>query len=303
MLSRRDIEKELGKGISIYPFNKSNIKENSINVTISDYAWTQGGYSVCWYGDENFRLKKDDDKSSARKTVYFKKGKSAIFDTQDNKKYLILLPHQTTVIETLEVIALGEHIGGAVHSKVGIVAKGIGDTGTMLGPGYCGHLMVSLHNITDDVIALRVGTTFVSLTFDYLNTRVIRTSSTVSSHYDKLLELGIKLNNEDKTYFTEDWKTNLQGIREQMVASDEYKEHVKFIKKNSWKEFKKYINKRNIIAFGLILTIFILLFCIARYADKQLPNPVWEDRFWNVGCSGMIGSVLIGVYNFIRENR
>ena len=32
MLSRRDIEKELGKGINIYPLVRENIKENSINL-------------------------------------------------------------------------------------------------------------------------------------------------------------------------------------------------------------------------------------------------------------------------------
>ena len=40
MFSKYDIEKELGKGISIVPFKKENIKENSINLSASQYAWT-----------------------------------------------------------------------------------------------------------------------------------------------------------------------------------------------------------------------------------------------------------------------
>lgn len=40
MLSNKDIIKELGKNIAIYPFNKSNIKGASINLTASNMAWS-----------------------------------------------------------------------------------------------------------------------------------------------------------------------------------------------------------------------------------------------------------------------
>ena len=76
---------------------------------------------------------------------------------------------------------------------MGVVAKGVGHIGTMLGPGFCGHLMISVHNITDDVIALKVGSTFVSLCFHYLDSGVIRTSSTISGHVDKFASLGIDI--------------------------------------------------------------------------------------------------------------
>lgn len=42
MLSRKDIENELGKGINIYPLHEDNIKGNSINFTISRNAWSLG---------------------------------------------------------------------------------------------------------------------------------------------------------------------------------------------------------------------------------------------------------------------
>lgn len=87
-------------------------------------------------------------------------------------QYIVLLPHTTTLIETTEVLGVTNNIGGALHSKVGLVSKGIGHIGTMLGPGYCGHLLIALHNITDDAIAIKVGSTFVSLAFDYLTTQV-----------------------------------------------------------------------------------------------------------------------------------
>ena len=40
MLSRIDIEKYIGNGIYIVPFTRDNIKENSINLKLSNKAWT-----------------------------------------------------------------------------------------------------------------------------------------------------------------------------------------------------------------------------------------------------------------------
>lgn len=40
MLSRKDIEKELGTGINIYPLHCNNIKGNSINFSVGQNAWS-----------------------------------------------------------------------------------------------------------------------------------------------------------------------------------------------------------------------------------------------------------------------
>lgn len=56
MLSKRDIEKELGKGINIFPVIRDNFKENSINLTVSENAWTQSSATVYWYGGKSFGL-------------------------------------------------------------------------------------------------------------------------------------------------------------------------------------------------------------------------------------------------------
>lgn len=302
MLSRKDIEKEFGKELCFFPLIIENLKENSINMTISEYAWTQGQATVYWYGSDKFSLLKDNKHVKA--TNRFKAGQRAIFtDFHRKKKFLILLPHKTTLVETKEVIALGNKIGGAVHSKVGIVAQGIGDSGTMLGPGYCGHLMVSLHNITDDVIALEVGSTFISLTFDYLNTGVKRTSSTVSSHYDRLLEHNCELSVEDKKYFSEDWKSDFISIRDKMLESESYKNYKKSSKNNWKKEVKEYFTRRNCIAALLVLVILVGLYIGAVVLDKNLESPVWVERFWNVGCSGLLGSFLIAIWHFLKDKK
>ncbi len=309
MLSRRDIEKELGKGLSLYPFIPENIKENSINVTISEYAWCQCDMTVYWYGGDKFSIVKSaNGANKIKKTINYKKGDKSIFNIHNGrnpnsqKSYLLLFPHQTTILETKEVIGIGNSIGGSVHSKVGIVALGIGDTGTMLGPGYCGHLMISLHNITDDIIILQVDTTFVTLTFNYLHTRVERISRTVPSHFDRLLEHNCKLETDDKTYFDEDWKGNLSLIQEKMQNSSEYQEYKKNIKKNAWKELKGYVNKKNLIALIAVIGVFSFLFLGSYYLDLKTGQSIWVDRFLNVGCSGLIGSILIGIWKFINKN-
>ena len=303
MLSRRDIEKELGREINIVPLIRSNFKENSINLTASHNAWTTGMGTVYWFGGLNFGPS-DGPKKIGAKT--FKKGDNCVFyakHREHSEKIIILLPHATTLIETSEVIGVGSKIGGALHSKVGLVSKGVGHIGTMLGPGYCGHLLIALHNITDDIIAIRVGSTFVSLSFDYLNTTVPRTSTTVSGHIDKFSELGITINEETRAYLTEDWKSTISGIREKMVATDAYKEYRNYIKQNKWKELRNYLSKRNIIAIIVALVILVGFYYIAQTLDSNLPNPIWVDRFWNVGLSGCVGSLIIGLIRFIRDEK
>lgn len=303
MLSRRDIEKELGKGINIVPVIRDNFKENSINLTASQNAWTMGGGTVYWYGGTKFSVNETTGKKGAKT---FSKGNTCIFrDTngEQHSKYIVLLPHSTTLIETTEVLGVGNNIGGALHSKVGLVSKGIGHIGTMLGPGYCGHLLIALHNITDDALAIKVGSTFVSLAFDYLTTQVTRTSATTSGHLDKFSELGISINEETRNHLTADWKSNIDGIRDKMIESESYKEYKKHIHANRWKELKNYINKRNIIAIFSVGFIVFSVYILAAVLDRNLEQPIWVERFWNIGFSGILGSLVIGLLNFIKEKK
>ena len=306
MLSKHDIYKELGKGINIVPLIDENIKENSINVTISNYAWTTGAGTVCWCGKDEFHLETMLPIGTKKQRSHvFHKGSKAIFFIKHKdgtkKDYLILLPHQTTIIETKEVLGLGECIGGAIHSKVGIVAKGIGDTGTMLGPGYCGHLMLSLHNITDDVIALPIDTTFVSLTFDELKTPVKRTSSTSSSHYDKLLELGMQLTEEDRRYFSQDWKCNLGEIRSKLKEANAFINLKKKYRKARISALREWFSWRRILAIVLILLVVISIGLIASYIDQKHNVSIWTDRYWTILiasiCSFIIPTFLSKIFS------
>lgn len=307
MLSKLDIYQELGNGINIVPLRPENIKENSINVSISQYAWLNADATVCWCGDEEFHLEgRVPTGKKVQHRYTFRKGARAIFELRDRsskttKEFLILLPHQTTVVETLEVIGLGERIGGAVHSKVGIVAKGIGDTGTMLGPGYCGHLMLSLHNITDDVIALHVESTVVSLTFDYLSSPVQRTSATSSSHHDRLLQAGFALTEEDNNHFTADWKTNLSDLRKRTKESPEYK----VIRSAKWKTIgeiaREWLSPKRLLGVLSFCAVIVLLGFMAVWADKVTNSATWEDRYWTLVIGGVLCYFIPAILSRIRR--
>lgn len=86
MLSKRDIEKELGKGINIVPVIRDNFKENSINLTVSENAWTQSSATVYWYGGESFGLK---DIPAKKKTLSFRRGQNANFMSTETTEKLI----------------------------------------------------------------------------------------------------------------------------------------------------------------------------------------------------------------------
>lgn len=303
MLSRRDIEKELGKGINIEPIIRDNFKENSINLTASRNAWTMGDGTVYWYGGADVRMTEGHSKKLAKT---YRKGDNCVIEDKKGcgkNRYIVLLPHTTTLVETTEVLGVANNIGGALHSKVGLVSKGVGHIGTMLGPGYCGHLLIALHNVTNEIIVIRVGSTFVSLSFDYLTTQVVRTSTTISGHLDKFSELGINIDEETRNFLTADWKTNIDGIREKMCESDAYKEYKKHIRKNTWKELKKYINKRNIIAVLVVAALVGGIYLGAVQADKRLEVPVWVDRFWNIGFSGILGTLVIALWDFVKDKK
>mgnify|MGYP004604465331 CR=1 FL=1 len=45
------------------------------------------------------------------------------------------------------------------------------------------------------------------------------------------------------------------------------------------------------------------IYLYAVHLDKKLDNPIWVDRFWNIGFSGIIGSFVIALWNFIKDKK
>ncbi|MBD2532344.1 hypothetical protein H6G97_23305 [Nostoc flagelliforme FACHB-838] len=138
-LSDQDIKRELGRDILIYPFNESNLKGASYNLTASKLAW------------------KIQDGESA----------------YDSSVERIIIPKNSTVlIQTNEAIWVSKRITGTYHSKVGWVSQGIGHIGTTLDPDYIGNSLIAVHNHSDKSVHLKPETdTFVSLMFYYVKTK------------------------------------------------------------------------------------------------------------------------------------
>ncbi len=251
MLSKIDIEKQIGKGISIVPFKRDNIKENSINFTISNIAWTL--------------VPKNTGNG-------YNKAKPAC-----HSGILTLEPHSTTIVYTEEVVALNNRFGGSFHAKVGVVSKGVIFSSTMIGPSYCGQLMIALQNPTDNKIKLNVGDTFISLILNKLDTKINKahTNSNTGGHTGKLATLGIENADNEIRIIDEDWKKNISSIQQRMKDESDYI------------SLKKELNRRKTKYIVLLAVLFLIVLGIAFTILK-----VW---IFGETLKTTIGSIAIAV--------
>ncbi len=301
MFSRFDIEKEIGKGINIYPFHEQNIKENSINLTLSHNAWAMTDGIIVKDKNKSWIKTTRKEGEPEDSVINIKRGEKSIIKLS-GKDYVVFLPHQTTNIETSEVLAVSNYIGGTLHSKVGLVCKGLGHIGTMLGPNYCGHLLVAIHNITDYSIILPVGETFVSIAFYRLDRISGNHNSNISGHIDKLSELKIHLDESTRNYLLEDWKTSIESVREKLCDSKEYKDFKKRLIKRKIKSIMNYINLKNIIVSICMCLIIIGLYFFAAYLDKIENTSIWSDRYWTIFITGILIPIFSLIINIFKRN-
>lgn len=298
MLSKIDIDKELGKGINIYPFNEENIKENSINLSASKYAWSMKR-GKCYIDDEG-NIHKYNKNNSSREIEIFK-GKSSVKEI-NGEKYIILLPMSTTLVETQEVIAIDNYIGGTYHSRVGIVSLGIGHNGTMFGPNFSGHSLIAIHNVSEYPLKVKVGDNIVSVVFHYLNTPIDFPNATNNGHLDKMSRLGVKLNPTEEQFLDKDWKKKINEVREKMNSSEEFKAYKSKLFKRRMYYFRSYFNTRNIIKAIIGISIFYVLLLVCQKIDEVNGNTIWVDRYWNVGFSGGLVIILQAILSsFTRK--
>lgn len=303
MLSKIDIQNEIGKGICVYPLNLANIKENSLNLCTSEFAWTLKGGTVYY----NEALDEEYEKISLSnayqgKAINFAKGEKCVIKC-NNENYIVLFPQSTTLIETEETLGVGSNIGGTYHSKVGLVSQGLGHIGTMVGPNFCGDSLVAIHNVSDELIVLKQGDSFVSVIFYYLKTKYENQNATHSGHTDKFSVLGLKLSKNDEKILNADWKTQYDEIKRKMCSSKPYEELEEIIKCNKRKKFKGLINFKNVIILLSVFFIIIGLGVGAHYIDKKSNTTLWSDRFWNVFCSGLALGIITPIFKFVSNNR
>ncbi|WP_435234500.1 dCTP deaminase domain-containing protein [Psychromonas sp. PT13] len=280
MLSQIDIVKALGNSINIFPFKENNLKENSYNLTASRYAYASKDSDV-----ERYKIKK---------------GKSCVV-SKSGVEQIVLLPHSTTLMITEEVIGVTS-IGGTYHSKVGLASIGFGHIGTMLGPHFCGHSLIAVHNISDEIKHINVGDTFASIVFHKLDTPIIGQNATVNAHLDKFSSFGIL---EDISKISEDWKTRVNEISDRMKQSGSYKTFKKKIWRYRISAAKSYLNIGNVIVLVLMLSIFlspnILVFLSKhQYIEAQTVTS-YHSFFYNIALSGVGVFLFQGLYSLLKR--
>ncbi len=303
MLSKHDILNELGKGLCIYPFKESNIKENSINLCSSEFAWTTISHDIFVDEQEKDKNKKFSLKQDNRhnRRIKLEARDSAVIESK-GEKYIILLPLSTTLIETQEVLSVSSYIGGTYHSKVGMVSKGLGHIGTMVGPNFSGDSLIAFHNTSSDLIVIKVGESFVSVVFHYLDTPYKPKNPTVSGHTDKFLDLGLNVTEEQLAVLNEDWKKDFEQVRRRMCKSDEYEELKAQLKEQKNEKFKKYFCKKNIIASVITISLLAVLLIIAIIIDNKTGETTWTNRYIEVGCSGIVVTIITWLIKYLKNN-
>lgn len=193
LLSDNDIKRELIKGenIMIYPLNIKNIKGSSINLTASKYAWKVSDGETAIIGDK-----------------------------------IVIPPNETVCIYTQETLWVSRRISGTYHSKVSQVSSGLGHIATTLDPQWYGLSLIAVPNHSSQRIEIKIGSTFVSIMFNYLKTAATKgKNENAASRPD--ISTGFKLTADEKAYLQEDWHRSFEGIKTAMQASDSYKELVR----------------------------------------------------------------------------
>jgi deoxycytidine triphosphate deaminase len=229
LLSNVDIIYEIKKkNLAIYPFDEKTIRGSSINLRASSLAWS------------------------------INKKKSAIeYDANKKKEIIKILPHDTTLIETREILAISLNIAGTFHSRVRITSQGTGHIGTTLNPGWTGQLLIAIHNHTDNLQTIDVGEHFATVMFYYLKTKSTLSDVNKTSRQDVLGLYNIELTSEESKLLDETAEVNdLKSLHNKMSSLDKY---AILIKKGDRKKTTIWIIVQIIIIF-ILITILLLPF-------------------------------------------
>lgn len=234
MLSIVDLKKELGSNIYIYPLHIESIKSNSIDLHVSQFAWSLSSKKKI--GDGN---------------------------------YINIATGDTALIYTEESIYISHRIGGSYHSKVTLVSRGAGHIGTTLDAQYIGCSIIAIHNHSKSNLKLKVGSEFVTLQFWYLNSPDYENTP---SHDNEPGHPRMLNGFEDVESYIEwrdsnTWTTKKKALYLKMTESDEYKkckdeyqiELDTFNRNKIKRKTKKYLK------ISMILIMIIILLSVPSY--------------------------------------
>jgi len=264
MLSHKDICKELGKKILIYPFNEKSIKGASINLTASKFAWNA------------------------------LKEKETAYSEEHNE--ITILSQSTILVETEECISVSTKIGGTYHPRVKQVSRGIGHVATTLDPGWIGPSLIALHNHTTEPIKIKPGDGILSICFHYLKSKSDFTTSSNAPGRTELLT-DLQDTREVFDWLDENYKKDPKLLKEKMVNSEEYKKfRTEELIRSGWKGFISWTNIIKIVSSLIILSVIGLILY-----DKFDSVKLMEDNFTNTFFAGAIGTVIGVMITFIGK--
>ncbi|MEA5535476.1 dCTP deaminase domain-containing protein [Crocosphaera sp. XPORK-15E] len=240
-LSNIDIQTEIVKeNILIHPFCQKNLKASSYDLTVSRVAY------------------KISDKSESPSKISYQ-------SAYDQDKGKVIIPAKSVVIVwTNESIYVSKSISGTYHSRVRLVAKGLGHIGTTLDPGYLGSSAITVHNHSDYDLELDPEKdTFATLMFQYVKTESTKEHGNPPGKPD----LPIVFTDEEERWLKEDFrqtKDSLKKTLEKLPPESDYQEIVK----KSIKNKNKYSFLYPYIIYGVLIVIVLQPFFPVPFSDK-----------------------------------
>lgn len=266
ILSNEDILNELGKNIYVYPFVSDNIRGNTLNLTSSNMAW-----SIMQ--------------------------KESIVKVINEKRVIVIPPHDTALIETEETIYVSNKIGGTYHSRVSKVSLGLGHIGTTLDPGWIGPSLIALHNHLDIPVTINVGASIVSIIFHYLNTESTYKNTNVSGQIKVLNYQEIKLTEVERHELNAEWRSNPDKLHENMLGEVDYRKIKSQIDKaNKERKNSTSFRIRNIAkSYGPPIICFAFVVFIIWAVETILfkGNHIISTTAVLVGLSGIVGTAIM----------
>lgn len=219
MYSDFDIQKHLGKDIGIYPLIKDNIQGSCIQLTASKFAWSAREKKAC---------------------------------VNNNK--IIMAKHDTTVIMTNEVVYLSKNYAGYCMTRVSLLPFGLSSICTPVKPGWVGHLLISLHNHSDNDYELDVNRGFIIFTIHKLRSSSQRGDPRINGRAELLSNLGITISQEETDFLNEPYANDVKILFDKIKSDDIFQE----IKREIWKRPKMI--SRIFISFVILCMGCLLIF-------------------------------------------
>ena len=214
MLSNVDIKRALGKQIGIFPFNGENLEGSSIYLTASDLAWSI---------------------NSKMKAI-------------NAEGCIIIEPHDTVAIITVESVCLSSNYAGYCISRVSSGPHGLGAISYPVKPQWIGRLLITLHNSSNIAYRIKKGEGIAVLTLHRLDNNSENSDPKQNSRFELLSEVGIQVSREDIANINQKCYTIDKVLFDYMRTSDSYKEYMRI--------YSPFWNKKRI---AQITTVAIML--------------------------------------------